>query len=164
MKKLFFILVFLSITLGLTAQKGWHIEEGKVILSSPVQFKGDGSELTDNSKKALDAIVGYLNEKSYITMLRVEGHFASDLHGAENMLISKQRAMSVAKYLISKGIDCKRLIAVGFGDSMPIVAEDEENAYELNTRIEFVNAELNKLAIGGMPVDGGGNIAGDVCK
>ncbi len=164
MKQLFFVLTFLSISLGLNAQKGWRTEDGKVILSTPVQFKGEGSELTDDSKKSLAAIVNYLNEKDYITKLRIEGHFASDLHGSENMLISNQRAMAVAKHLVSKGVDCKRLIAVGFGDSMPIVAEDDENAYEQNTRIEFVNAELNKIAIGGMPIDGGGNVAGDACK
>lgn len=68
--------------------------------------------------------------------------------------------MAVARALIGKGVDCHRLVVVGFGDTKPVAAPPAPG----NTRIEFVNAALRGRLIGGMPEDGGGRIAGDPCQ
>ena len=48
---------------------------------------------------------------------------------------SKMRANSVAEYFISKGIDPKRIVVIGRGDSNPLDADNL--ASEVNRRTEF---------------------------
>ena len=74
------------------------------------------------------------------------------------------RSIAVAKWLVGKGVDCKRLLPVGFGQEKPIADNKTAEGREQNRRTAFVNAELRKKPIGGMPVDGGGKVAGDPCK
>jgi OOP family OmpA-OmpF porin len=65
---------------------------------------------------------------------------------------------------VAKGIKCTRLIAVGFGATKPVAANDTPENKAQNRRIAFVNAALKGRPIGGMSVDGGGKIAGDPCR
>jgi OOP family OmpA-OmpF porin len=71
---------------------------------------------------------------------------------------SEARALAVAKALVKAGVDCKRVLPVGFGASKPAFEDASKN-----TRMVFENAALRGHAIGGMPVDGGGKVAGDPC-
>ena len=72
--------------------------------------------------------------------------------------------MSVSRALVRRGVDCKRLIPVGFGSSKPVAFEATPEGKAQNQRIEMVNAQLRGIAIGGMPADGGGRVAGDPCS
>jgi len=72
--------------------------------------------------------------------------------------------LPVCKWLVEKGIDCKRLIAVGFGSTKPIASNDNPIDKARNRRIEFIPAALQGKAIGGMPLDGGGVVSGDPCS
>jgi OOP family OmpA-OmpF porin len=108
-----------------------------------------------------------MKEKKEVTKLRIEGHTDTDSDNASNYTLSKNRAMAVAAYLIGKGVECNRLVAVGFGEEKLVVnpektAEDKAQ----NRRVNFINAEINGKPVGGLPIDGGppGQIAGEVCK
>ncbi len=55
-----------------------------------------------------------------------------------NMDLSVRRANAVVSFLSSKGIDRRRLKAVGYGKTMPLASnDDEEEGRELNRRVEF---------------------------
>ena len=74
-------------------------------------------------------------------VLRVDGHtdvrpIASSLF-ASNWELSAARAISVVKYLVSKGVSPQRLVAAGFGEFQPIDPGDIEEAYSRNRRIEL---------------------------
>lgn len=135
--------------------------EGHVLYPpEPVSFKADSAELTPESAKDLALIKAYLDKTRFISTLRIEGHVTSGKDEATRIKLSQQRAVTVTRWLVSKGIDCKRLIAVGFGSSKPIVEAGEPG----NERIEFVHAALNGHAIGGLPLDGGGAVAATGCE
>ncbi len=51
--------------------------------------------------------------------------------------MSAARAVAVVKYLISKGVEPKRLLAAGFGEFQPIDPGTTDDAYSRNRRIEF---------------------------
>ena len=127
-------------------------------------FKTGSAELTDEGKEALFPVKEFLVQKDYITTLRVEGHSDNTSPESESQSLTEKRALSVCKWLVENGIDCKRLIAVGFGSTKPIAANDNPENKAQNRRMEFIPAALRGKAIGGMPLDGGGVVAGDPCK
>lgn len=161
--KFLFTIFFASIIIVCNAQLP-KIENGKLVLNKAVTFKTGNDELTDEGKEALAQVKEFLIQKDYITTLRVEGH--SDNSGTEtaNQSLTEKRAFTVCKWLIENGIDCKRLIAVGFGSIKPIASNDTPADKAQNRRIEFIPAAMRGKAIGGMPLDGGGKIAGDLCN
>lgn len=129
------------------------------------KFELEGNALKvpapENSEAALAHVKAYLEAKPYITKLRIEVH--TDAGGEQAQKLTDARALAVAQALVKAGVDCKRLIAVGFGDTKPVAPNDTPENKAQNRRTVFVNAELKGRAIGGMPLDGGGHVAGDAC-
>ena len=70
----------------------------------------------------------------------------------------------MARKLVSLGVDCKRLVPVGFGGTKPVAENTTPDGKAQNRRITFVAAALRGVLIGGMPADGGGKVAGDPCE
>jgi chemotaxis protein MotB len=75
-------------------------------------------------------------------ILRVDGHTDnSPISGAgpykSNWELSAARAVAVAQYLISKGVEPDRLAAAGFGEFQPIDQGTDEESRARNRRIEL---------------------------
>ena len=74
-------------------------------------------------------------------VLRIDGHTdvrpISNARFPSNWELSAARAISVAQYLVSKGVSPNRLVAAGFGEFTPLDPGDSEDAYRRNRRIEF---------------------------
>ena len=141
----------------------FQIENNALILPSAISFESGSDVLKPESEVALKHVLAYLNEKTYISLMRIEGHVFSSGNEAANQLLSEKRALIICKWLIKNGVDCNRLIAVGFGSMKPIADNTTPEGRALNQRIVFVNVALRGRNIGGMPSDGGGVVAGDVC-
>jgi OOP family OmpA-OmpF porin len=140
------------------------IENNQLVLDNPVTFKTGSNELTDEGKTALQQVKIFLVAKEYITLLRVEGHSDNAGNETDNQIRTEQRALAVCRWLVANGIDCKRLMAVGFGSTKPIESNDTPMGKAGNRRMAFALAALRGKMIGGMPADGGGAVAGDPCK
>ncbi|TGL44239.1 OmpA family protein [Leptospira perdikensis] len=113
------------------------LEETKKISLDSVYFERASSVLKPESSVPLDAIVDYLHENSDKKM-KIIGH--TDLTGTfeDNMVLSKERAESVKQYLVSKGVDQKRLVTDGKGPTQPMVQGTDEASSKKNRRTEFV--------------------------
>ena len=71
--------------------------------------------------------------------IRVEGHTDKQGNSNVNKRISLERANSVKKYIVSKGISESKVNAIGYGEDRPAynyIGDSEVN--ELNRRIEIV--------------------------
>lgn len=145
----------------------FQTEGGALKLPGPVVFETGSDRLKPESDEVLEVVKDYLEAKPEITQLRIEGHTDNDGKKEANQTLSEKRAVAVARWLTGKGIDCKRLLPVGFGQMKPVAGTVDKQSPEekdQNRRTSFVNAALKGHAIGGMPVDGGGKVAGDACK
>jgi len=121
----------------------------RFVLQSEVFFDTNKADLKPEASAELDKVAGALTEleKQIPTdipwVLRVDGHTdARPFSGTggqfkSNWDLSAARAVSVVKYLISKGVDPKRLLAAGFGEFQPIDPGTTDAAYQRNRRIEF---------------------------
>ncbi|MEO7307172.1 MAG: OmpA family protein [Ferruginibacter sp.] len=119
-----------------------------------VYFDFDKSEITSNSKLALDKLVQIFKEYPETNIL-VEGH--TDDKGADdyNMALSQRRAMAVGNYLKSYGIPASRLTINWYGETQPKVENTSDVARAENRRVEFgitanekMKAEAKKEADG----------------
>ena len=65
----------------------------------------------------------------------IEGHADEDGSERYNMSLSMRRAQSVASFLIANGISPNRIDIQAFGESMPAVTGDDEDARAKNRRV-----------------------------
>lgn len=132
-------------------------------LPGPVIFETDSDKLRPESDSVLQIVHDYMDQNKNVTQLRIEGHTDADGTPDHNQTLSEKRSMSVARWLVAKGTDCKRLVPVGFGQNKPVAPNDTEDGKAQNRRVAFVRAAVDGKAIGNFPVDGGGKMAGDPC-
>ncbi len=94
-----------------------------------IEFEFASFDLTDMAKHSLDSVVKLLNNNPNL-VIELLAH--TDMIGTDedNMELSKKRADAVAEYLISKGIAAGRLETKGFGESQPIVVDEQHKEYD----------------------------------
>ena len=158
--KLILISLFLSAALVVSAhaQAKYELDGNRLIVPKPIVFVGATDKIAPASEESLKHVKDYLTDKKYISTMRIEAHVKGGAKDAQPL--SEKRARAIADWLIKNGVDCKRLIAVGFGATKPVA--NPANA-EANERVEFQNAGLANRAIGGLPLDGGGKSVGNLC-
>jgi len=120
-----------------------YMDKGIIIaLDESMLFNSGSAKVNPESFNALDTISkNILNRIS--NPVRVEGHtdnipIMSDAF-ASNWELSTARAVNVLKYLADKGkVSAKRLSAVGYGESKPLVRNDTESNRKKNRRVDLV--------------------------
>jgi outer membrane protein OmpA-like peptidoglycan-associated protein len=109
---------------------------GQAMVFGDVRFLLDSADLTADATHILDGVVQTLNGQKGIAL--EIGGYTDDTGGEEyNQQLSQKRAEAVRDYLVSKGIDASRLKAVGYGQSKPLVANNDIAGREINRRVEF---------------------------
>jgi outer membrane protein OmpA-like peptidoglycan-associated protein len=106
-------------------------------IKDKIQFKLGSAEILPESFGLLDEIFDVMKDNPQIELLQIEGHTDSTGGAAINRKLSQERAGSVRKYLIDKGIEGKRLTAKGFGPDKPIADNGTDAGREANRRVEF---------------------------
>ncbi|MCX7937507.1 MAG: OmpA family protein [Chlorobi bacterium] len=101
-----------------------------------VFFDFDKADLREESLPELDLAAEFLKEHPTVRV-RIEGHTDDVGTDEYNLQLSKRRAEAVKKYLVSKGIDEKRILTVGYGKSQPKVKDTTPEARALNRRVEM---------------------------
>jgi OOP family OmpA-OmpF porin len=101
-----------------------------------IQFETGSANIEADSTGLLDHLVGVARRCPSATF-QVAGYTDSEGNPDINMALSKRRAETVAKYLVSEGIVTDRVTAVGFGASDPIASNDTEEGRAKNRRIEI---------------------------
>ena len=106
-----------------------------------LQFKTKSYQLEPVSLIELGKLLQLMNENPTIKV-QVNGHTDNVGTPASNLTLSTNRAKAVVDYLISKGIEAKRLQYKGFGETKPIADNSTEEGKAKNRRTEFVIAGL----------------------
>ncbi len=120
----------------------------RFVFQSEVLFGSGAAQINEQGKvemkKLADALLQLSEEipTEINWVLRVDGHtdniaIRSRGRVRDNWELSSFRAISVVQYLISQGVDPKRLVAAGFGEFQPIEDADTIEARNKNRRIEL---------------------------
>ena len=116
--------------------------DGKKIILKNIYFDYDKSFLRRESFPELNKLYNYLVSHPELT-IEIGGHSDSKGNDTYNQTLSQDRAVSVMSHLTAKGINGKRLRAVGYGPSDPIApntkadGSDNPDGRQKNRRIEI---------------------------
>jgi outer membrane protein OmpA-like peptidoglycan-associated protein len=113
------------------------IKAGVKIVLENIFYETNSFELLEQSKIELDELVRFLNENPAVRIL-ISGHTDNVGTAAYNQKLSENRAESVFKYLIAKGIKQERLLFKGFGLNNPVDTNDTEEGRAKNRRTEIM--------------------------
>jgi len=105
------------------------------------------ASLRKESEVELDKLYEIMAKSEIV--IELGGH--SDSIGSEeaNQKLSQERVNSVKTYLVNKGINTQRLMAVGYGETQPIATNSTEEGRGLNRRVEVKILRLTVEREGG---------------
>lgn len=131
----------------LSSRSDIQIVGDRFVFQSEVLFDSGSAEINPEGREELATLARELLDiarqipDDVDWILQVNGH--TDIRPIQtrefpsNWELSSARAISVVKYLISRGVPPERLAAAGYAQYQPIDARHDEIAYRRNRRIEM---------------------------
>jgi OmpA-OmpF porin, OOP family len=128
-------------TVNANNKKSLNIQEiqaniNKLLADKKITFERRSTSVTEDSYSTLTKISQIMKENKSLK-IEIAGHTDSRGEKALNKQISQERANSVKNVLVSFGIPSDSLTAVGYGEELPLVKDDENGLSEINRRVEF---------------------------
>lgn len=106
-------------------------------MPSDVTFATNQSSIDPRFNAVLDDVARVLNEYDR-SVIDIVGHADSRGTDEYNLTLSRQRASSVAGYLVNRGVLAGRVYVDGRGESQPIATNDTVEGMALNRRVEIL--------------------------
>ncbi len=113
-----------------------RLASGEPIRMEKIQFDADSIVIKPDAVPSLDELYEFLYDNPTI-IIEVSGHTNSLPADDYCDRISTARAKSVADYLISKGIEPRRVISIGYGKKKPIATNQTPEGRKKNQRVEI---------------------------
>lgn len=110
------------------------------LILNNLKFKANSAELLPGEYTKLEELSEALKSIENRTFMIV-GHTADVGNPSSQLELSIKRAESIAAYLISRGIDAKRVLYTGKGASEPVASNDSEVNRSRNRRVEILILE-----------------------
>ncbi|HCO92813.1 MAG TPA: hypothetical protein DIU00_02490 [Phycisphaerales bacterium] len=113
-----------------------------VTLPNSILFDSGKASLRQATSTELDHIRSVLRQKYPGKLIDVVGHTDTDpikkSKWKDNWELSAQRALTVARYLIQRGVPGGKIRAVGCGESRPVASNANASGKAKNRRVEIV--------------------------
>lgn len=106
-------------------------------MPSDVTFASNQSGINSRFYPTLDDVAAVLNRYDQ-SIVDIVGHADSDGADDYNLNLSRQRASSVAQYLVSRNVLADRLYVDGMGESAPIAPNGTAEGKAQNRRVEIL--------------------------
>lgn len=106
-----------------------------------ITYRTNSAELSAKSKLILSQFASYLKSNPTLAV-EIGGHTDDVGDDAENLKLSEERAQGVKDFLVTCGVDKKRLSAKGYGETQPKMENNSEENRAQNRRTVF---RINKL-------------------
>lgn len=113
-----------------------EVEKKINFLAQSIFFKTNSDSIQGISQSNLNQIVGLMQQFPNSNFV-IAGHTDSVGNAVYNKTLSQKRAQAVVAYLIQKGIQPNQLVAVGYGEELPIASNNTAQGREQNRRVEI---------------------------
>jgi outer membrane protein OmpA-like peptidoglycan-associated protein len=101
-----------------------------------ILFANNSYELPPAASVELDKLLQVLSENPSLKV-EISGHTDNIGQAEDNLKLSTSRAKTIVDYLVSKGIDAKRLSYKGYGSTQPVSDNTTEKGRAKNRRTTF---------------------------
>ena len=116
-----------------------YAAEGRIFITDQVRFDIGRATIRPESEPVLAAVAQILNRNTDILLVEVAGHSDATGGDALNLRLSRMRAAATRDWLIKKGgVDARRLVARGYGESLPMDSNATDQGRFFNRRVEFL--------------------------
>ncbi len=112
------------------------MDVGASIVLKNILFNTGEATLKPSSFATLDKLAELLLKNPEVKV-EVSGHTDNVGSASFNKRLSKQRALAVKNYLVSKGVEQDRIVAVGYGFEKPVASNDTPEGRQQNRRVEL---------------------------
>lgn len=112
-------------------------DSGQISGLSTINFAYDSAALDSRSREILKQNAEWMKKNPNLT-IQIEGH--ADARGSVeyNLALGERRAKAVKDYLVSLGVDSKRLTIISYGKEKLLELGDSEVVHSRNRRANFV--------------------------
>ena len=107
--------------------------------SSPFQdvhFEFDSAEIPTDYRNQLQRDSQILLGDPSV-QVEIEGHCDKRGTNEYNLALGKERAKTVARYLVNLGVSPEQLSTITYGEEIPLDPSDSEQAFSINRRAHF---------------------------
>jgi len=112
------------------------VELNAIVRMKNIQFPNNSFQLEPVSMIELNKLIQLMNDNPSLK-IQINGYTDNVGNDADNLKLSENRAKAVVDFLVTKGIDAKRMTWKGFGETQPIADNSTEEGRALNRRTEF---------------------------
>jgi outer membrane protein OmpA-like peptidoglycan-associated protein len=114
------------------------VHGNKIEITEQIQFDKGGANINKESFGLLDEVAKTIKDGGdKIKKLEVAGHTSAEGDAGANMKLSQDRAASVMKALVERGVDKTKLTSKGYGITKPIGDNSDAGGRVKNRRVEF---------------------------
>ena len=121
--------------------------DSEVKILEQVQFDFGKATIRPASNALLDEVAQVLKDHGEVLKLEVQGHTDNIGGAVYNKKLSDDRAKSVMKALVSRGIEEGRLFATGYGFEKPLGDNKTDAGRQLNRRVQFIVTEKKPIPV-----------------
>lgn len=115
---------------------GRQVKVGEALQLSNILFDLAKAELKPASLPELDKVVALMRAYPHVE-IELSGHTSAEGEAAMNRSLSYRRVLACKAYLVSKGIDAGRIVAIGYGPDRPAASNETEEGRRHNRRVEL---------------------------
>ena len=112
------------------------VEVGAQLTLNYITFASNSADLHRTSFMELDRVVEFLHQNPSVE-IEISAHTDDVGNGDYNLKLSQRRAQSAVAYMAQKGVDKKKLRALGYGKDKPAFPNDSDENRAKNRRVEL---------------------------
>lgn len=113
----------------------------EVVITQAILFDLDAATLRPDAEPVLRQVAGLLLEHPELTRVEIQGHTDDQGEAEYNLQLSQARVETVYAWLVANGVSPERLVARGYGESMPLQPNTSEAGRAANRRVQFMIVE-----------------------
>lgn len=118
--------------------KSVRVTGTEIVILQEVQFDTSRASIKMVSYPLLDEVAQALRQHPELAKLEVQGHTDDQGKADFNKKLSQDRAESVKKALVQRGIAEARLTPMGYGQDKPIADNKTDKGRQKNRRVQFM--------------------------
>ena len=117
----------------------------KEIIIPRIEYDYNSAKLRPKSKEALDALIVVLKKNPNV-VIKLRSHTDSRAGDEFNMELSQKRAQICVDYMVAKGIEPKRLVALGMGETEPFEMDVKDGKLRVGAILspDFIENKLRR--------------------